>query len=73
MIADDIKEKFRAKYDQLHPLMFQRSIEYSGSPGDLFDILDTVPELPYAWDKKSRRWVHLEDLAVVDFPTNQEG
>lgn len=73
MIADDIKEKFRAKYGEMHPLLFQRSCEYAVSAGDLFDILDAVPEPPYAWDQKSRRWVRLEDLTSVKFPTNQEG
>jgi hypothetical protein len=72
MIAEDIREKLKVKFKHLHPLLFKRSCEYATSPGDLFDILDTVPEHPYAWDAKRRRWATLEDLTSVNFP-NHEG
>mgnify|MGYP001559443939 CR=1 FL=1 len=69
MIANDLKEKMKQRYN-LHPLLFQRSCEYAESGGDLFDILETIPDFPFAWDQKKRRWKKLEDLIVIDFPDN---
>lgn len=71
MITSDLKEKMRERYNYLHPLLFQRSCEYAESGGDLFDILESVPEQPCAWDQKKRRWVTIKDLTSVTFPDNE--
>lgn len=40
-----------------------RSVERSNSPGELFDILEDVPnEYPIVWDEATRRWVVTDDL-----------
>ena len=48
---DELKEKF-----DVHPLIFQRSKEHSKSPGELYDILVTIPEFPIVWDSKKQKW-----------------
>lgn len=63
MIDKDVIDKLRERYSFLHPLLFQRSVERAKSPGDLFDILDTVPnEYPLIWDEDQRKWVTTKDL-----------
>jgi len=60
---DDIQEALRKRYPRLHPLLFQRSVEKARSHGELFDILETVPDqFPLIWDEKLRRWVVTDDL-----------
>jgi hypothetical protein len=59
--SDKLKEKFN-----VHPLIFQRSIEHSKSIGELFDILDFMPkEFPIIWDNKEHRWV-VSDLLLTN-------
>jgi hypothetical protein len=65
MISNELKEKLKERYKILHPLVFSRSCEYATSGGDLFDILETVPPLPFYWDHKKRRWITLEDITTV--------
>ena len=51
------------RYAHLHPLIFQRSLEKAQSDGELFDILETIPEeMPIMWDEENRRWAHTEDV-----------
>ena len=60
---DKVQEALRERYAHLHPLIFQRSLEKAKTDGELFDILETVPEeCPIFWDEESRRWIHTEDL-----------
>lgn len=62
MINEDIISKLRERYD-IHPLMFHRSVEYSSTAGDLFDVLETIPEkFPIIWDDKLKRWMHTKDI-----------
>ena len=70
MINDDLKDKMKQRYEHIHPLLFQRSYEYSRSAGELFDILESLPEPPFAWNQKIRRWMTLDDLTNVKFPDN---
>jgi hypothetical protein len=55
--------KLQSHYSYVHPLLFQRSVEKARSPGDLFDILDTIPsKFPITWDDSQRRWVISDDM-----------
>jgi hypothetical protein len=59
----DIIENMRKRYPKLHPLLFARSVERSHNAGELFDILEEVPdEFPLIWDENLRRWVVTDDL-----------
>jgi len=63
MIDPVIVEKFREKYSNIHPLIFQRSLERSEKSVDLFDILDTVPtNFPIVWCDKESRWIRSGDI-----------
>jgi len=51
------------RYPDLHPLLFARSVERSQSAGELFDILEEIPdEFPLIWDENVRRWVVTSDI-----------
>lgn len=62
MIADELVASMKERYAHVHPLVFQRSLEHAQSHGELFDILESIPELPYTWDEVSHRWIHMPDL-----------
>jgi len=63
MIEEQVITKLRAKYANIHPLIFTRSVERAKSPGDLFDILEAIPqELPVVWSEEEHRWVTTDDL-----------
>lgn len=74
MLDEKIVDKLRKKYSDLHPLLFQRSVERAKSNGDLFDIVDTViDKYPLSWNEKENRWSSLDDPYLVqqflnDFP-----
>lgn len=43
--------------------MLVRSVERARTPGELFDILEDIPdEYPLVWDENLRRWVGTDDL-----------
>lgn len=54
--------KFRLKYDHLHPLLLQRSIEKANDSLELFEILESIPKPPFSWDENSRSWVKNMDV-----------
>ncbi len=59
-------EKLRHKY-QMHPLLFQRCLDYAKNDVELFDILDTMPkEFPITWDEKTRRFIHIDNVYFMD-------
>lgn len=67
MIDETTLEALRKRYPQVHPLLFQRSVERAKSGGDLFDILETVPEVyPILWSDKEHRWVHTDDILQAE-------
>lgn len=68
MINDfKIVKALREKYSDIHPLIFHRSVEQSSSPGELFDILDTIPkEFPLIWDFETKRWIKTKDLVLFN-------
>ena len=56
MLDENVVAKLKDKYSHLHPLLFARSVEHAKSNGDLFDILDTVPDqYPLSWSEKENR------------------
>jgi hypothetical protein len=61
-----VVDKLKERYAHLDPLLVHRSVEKATSVGELFDILDTVPEqMPVVWNAESRRWETTDDLALV--------
>lgn len=66
MIALEVVEGLKEKYSNIHPLVFHRSLERAETAGELFDILDTIPDPPFAWDEESRRWRTTKDLTQSD-------
>jgi hypothetical protein len=75
MIPQEVVDKLREKYHTVHPMIFLRSVERARSPGELFDILESLPkELPVVWDHQLRRWVISDDLTLskeMQFPEVQ--
>jgi hypothetical protein len=63
MIDHNTVEALRKQFP-VHPLVFQRSVEHAESAGELFDILDTVPECPFVWGEEERRWVQVPDVSM---------
>ncbi len=61
-MENSVIKQLREKYSHVNLLIFHRSVEHSIDDTDLFDILDTIPELPVVWDNSSRRWSHCDDL-----------
>ena len=67
MIETSITESMKKRYKDLHPLIFHRSAEKAKSPGELFDILETLPdEYPIVWDDEGRRWKHTDDVTQAE-------
>lgn len=63
----DIIKKLRERYNQMHPVMFIRSIERSKSPAELFDILDSFPnKFPIKWSEQDKKWVYTDNLPKRD-------
>ena len=64
--------KLKERYAQLHPLIFQRSLERSQTLGELFDVLDEFPqEFPIVWNHTKRRWETTKDIFQVEAWKNQ--
>lgn len=74
MLDPIIIEKLRERYPDIHPLLFHRSIEHAKSNGDLFDILDTMPnKYPIIWCESKYKWETVQDLYLSnDFFMPQE-
>ena len=73
MIDSEVVRRMRMNYGQVHPLIFQRSVERAKTPGDLFDILEALPkDLPVYWRHESHRWETTDDLTQAsqfEFPS----
>lgn len=67
MLDFNIVEKLRERYPNLHPLIFHRSKERAKTNGELFDILDSIPnEYPLIWCDSTHRWIESPDLFLFD-------
>lgn len=59
---DKVIVGLRQRYKHVHPLVVLRSFERAKSPGDAFDILESVPEFPFRWDADKHCWIKTDDL-----------
>jgi hypothetical protein len=66
MIDDDMISALKKRYENLNPLVFQRSLEKSESALELFEILDSVPKPPFSWDDSSKRWIKISDFYFIN-------
>ena len=55
-IEKHLLETFKERYIGVHPLIFHRSIELARSLGDLFDILEGLPDYPLTWSDEDHCW-----------------
>lgn len=63
MVNHAIAKSLRKRYNVIHPLIFQRSLDHATDDTDLFDILDSFPnKCPVFWNNEKRRWVEIKDL-----------
>jgi hypothetical protein len=63
-ICEDKLSALKRRYSQVHPLMFQRSVERAKNLADLFEILEGIPvRFPVVWDDSKRMWVKETDLS----------
>lgn len=63
MISEEVIEGLRKQFFEIHPLIFQRSLERAKTAGELFDILYSVPsEYPIIWNEESKKWITTKDL-----------
>ena len=73
MIEESVVKQMLLKYNGVYPLIFARSAERAKSAGELYDILESLPqELPVIWDESIRRWVKTNDLTQAkefEFPS----
>ena len=66
MIDAETINALRERHPEVHPLLFQRSVEHAETAGELFDILESLPPLPVSWNEKKRRWVRIKDVIVSE-------
>lgn len=63
---DEIKKAMKERYLHIHPLIFQRACEKAQTNGELFDMLETMPNsYPIIWDDDEKKWV-VTDLLQSD-------
>lgn len=62
-LADRVVVSIKERYNHLHPLILNRSLEKAETAVELFDILDSFPQLfPVIWNDKDRCWQTTDDL-----------
>lgn len=67
MLDPNIVDKLKERYSNVHPLIFHRSQERAKTAGELFDILDSIPDqYPLIWCESSHRWLVAKDLFIID-------
>jgi len=64
MIKSEVIDGLKERHKNIHPLLFQRSVEHAGTAGELFDILEEIPPYPIMWDENRRRWTNVEDVSL---------
>jgi hypothetical protein len=63
MVNHAIAKSLKQRYNNIHPLVFQRSLDRAIDDTDLFDILDSFPnKYPVVWNNNERRWIVTDDL-----------
>ena len=62
-LKPEVIEGLRKRHADVHPLIFHRSLERAESHGDLFDILESLPnKYPIVWDESKHSWVYTGDI-----------
>jgi hypothetical protein len=56
MTMNEIQEALKIRYPHIHPLLFHRCVEKAKTNGDLFDMLEKMPELPMVWNDEAHAW-----------------
>lgn len=60
-------QNLKERYSHIHPLIFQRSIQLSSNLGELYDILEDIPnKYPLIWDRKQKKWLVVEDILKIN-------
>lgn len=60
-------ENLKKRYQHIHPLIFHRSVERAETLGELFDILEEIPEsMPIVWSHDRRRWVNVVSPCLIE-------
>lgn len=63
MIDPEIIDGLKERYKEVHPFVFHRSVERAETAGELFDILETIPDsFPFVWSEELRCWEKTNDL-----------
>jgi hypothetical protein len=65
ILKETLIKKLRDRYPDVHPLIFQRSIDHARSEVDLFDILESIPEYPVTWSEDQHCWVNTHDIFLM--------
>ena len=69
---DEVQKALRKRYPNIHPLMFQRSCEKAKSNGELFDILESIPDqYPVVWNDEKKEWAKTDLLQVDELENNE--
>ena len=67
MFDENVINKLKERYQDVHPLMFKRSVEKAKTLGELFDILEDVPDkYPLKWCEEKRIWICCKDSFKVE-------
>jgi hypothetical protein len=67
MIEEIAAQKLRGRYAHVNPVLFKKSCDYAKSLGDLFDILEGLPQVyPITWNDSKRQWVTVDDVLTLN-------
>jgi hypothetical protein len=56
-MLDDVQKALKTRYSHIHSLIFLRSLERVVTNGQLFDVLETIPEeYPIIWNQNALKW-----------------
>lgn len=67
---NEVQRAIRERYPDVPLLIWNRSVEYAKTNGQLFDIMDTLPKkLPIVWSHENYRWVNTDLLKSESLET----
>ena len=60
---NEVQKALKDRYKDLHPLLFNRSVEKSKTDVELFFFLEGMPkEYPIIWDDEQKSWIKTDNL-----------
>lgn len=66
MLDKNVVSKLKERYNNIHPLIFKRSMEKAKTIGELFDILEDLPKsYPIKWCEEKRKWMYFRNYFDV--------